>query len=95
MVNLANQPVKKLLGYAIRAEMDANRMYTRMADRVKNTLLKEKFQLLALEEKKQLVQLLERTASALNQPEHAAGRRMMVLDVRAAVGANHLLGVVE
>jgi len=52
MVNLANQPVKKLLGYAIRAEMDANRIYTRMADRVKNTLLKEKFQLLALEEKK-------------------------------------------
>jgi len=52
MVNLANQPVKKLLGYAIRAEMDANRIYTRMADRVRNTLLKEKFQLLALEEKK-------------------------------------------
>jgi len=52
MVNLANQPVKKLLGYAIRAEMDAHRIYTRMADRVRNTLLKEKFQLLALEEKK-------------------------------------------
>ena len=52
MVNLANQPVKKLLGYAIRAEMDANRIYTRMADRVRNTLLREKFQLLALEEKK-------------------------------------------
>jgi rubrerythrin len=52
MVNLANQPVKKLLSYAIRAEMDANRIYTRMADRVRNTLLKEKFQLLALEEKK-------------------------------------------
>ncbi len=52
MVNLANQPVKKLLGYAIRAEIDANRIYTRMADRVRNSLLKEKFLLLALEEKK-------------------------------------------
>ena len=52
MVSLAKQPVKKLLGYAIRAEADSNRAYTRMADRVKNALLKEKFELLALEEKK-------------------------------------------
>jgi len=52
MVSIANQPVKKLLGYAIRAEADANKTYTKMADRVRNPLLKEKFQLLALEEKK-------------------------------------------
>jgi rubrerythrin len=52
MVSLANQPVHKLLGYAIRAEMDANRIYARMAGRVRNLLLKEKFQLLAFEEKK-------------------------------------------
>ena len=52
MVNIANQPVKKLLGYAIRAEIDANRIYTRMAGRLRNLLLKEKFELLALEEKK-------------------------------------------
>lgn len=52
MVSIAKQPVKKLLGYAIRAEMDANKIYTRMAGRVKNVLLKEKFQILALEEKK-------------------------------------------
>jgi len=52
MASIANQSVKKLLGYAIRAEMDANRIYSRMADRVRNTLLREKFQLLALEEKK-------------------------------------------
>lgn len=52
MTSLAKQPVKKLLGYALRAEIDANRIYARMADRVKNTLLKEKFLLLAIEEKK-------------------------------------------
>jgi len=52
MPSIAKLPVKKLLGYALRAEIDANRVYTRMADRVKNTLLKEKFLLLALEEKK-------------------------------------------
>jgi rubrerythrin len=51
-MNLAKQPVKKLLGYALRAEIDANRIYARMADRVKNTLLKEKFLLLAFEERK-------------------------------------------
>ena len=52
MPSIAKLPVKNLLGYALRAEIDANRVYTRMADRVKNTLLKEKFLLLALEEKK-------------------------------------------
>jgi rubrerythrin len=52
MVSIAKQSVKKLLGYAIRAETDANKIYTRMAGRVKNPFLKEKFQVLALEEKK-------------------------------------------
>jgi len=52
MISIAKQPVKKLLGYAVRAEIDANKIYTRMADRVRNPLLKEKFGLLALEEKK-------------------------------------------
>lgn len=63
MVNLANQSVKKLLGYAIRAEMDANRVYTKMAGRMRNTLLIEKFQLLALEEKKHKDILLRLFAS--------------------------------
>ena len=63
MVSIANQPVKRLLGYAVRAEADANRIYTRMADRVRNSLLKEKFQLLALEEKKHKDILLRLFAS--------------------------------
>ncbi|MFZ2054732.1 MAG: ferritin family protein [Candidatus Aminicenantales bacterium] len=52
MISIARQSVKKLLGYAIRAEMDANTIYTRMAGRLKNPLLKEKFRVLALEERK-------------------------------------------
>jgi len=63
MLSIAKQPVKKLLGYAVRAEADANKIYTRMADRVRNLLLKEKFQLLALEEKKHKDILLRLFAS--------------------------------
>lgn len=68
MVSIAKQPVKKLLGYAIRAEMDANKIYARMAGRVKNRLLKEKFQILALEEKKHR-QILERLFAGLYKKE--------------------------
>ena len=71
MVSIERQPVKKLLGYAIRAEMDANKMYAKMAGRVKNSLLKEKFQVLALEEKKHKDILLRLFASLYGkaQPE--------------------------
>jgi rubrerythrin len=66
MVDIAKQPVKRLLGYAVRAEIDANRIYTRMADRVRNSLLKEKFSLLALEEKKHRDIILRLFASMWN-----------------------------
>lgn len=71
MVSIERQPVKKLLGYAIRAEMDANKIYAKMAGRVKNSLLKEKFQVLALEEKKHKDILLRLFASLYGkgQPE--------------------------
>ncbi|MEW5899951.1 MAG: ferritin family protein [Acidobacteriota bacterium] len=52
MVSLSRQPVKKLLGYAVRAEIGSEKAYSRMAARVKNPLLQEKFRILALEEKK-------------------------------------------
>jgi rubrerythrin len=52
MASIAREPIKKLLGYAVRAEIDANRIYTQLSDRVRNLLLKEKFQILAIEEKK-------------------------------------------
>lgn len=50
MVSISRQPVKKLLGYAVRAEIDSNKVYSRLARRVKNALLREKFQILAFEE---------------------------------------------
>jgi rubrerythrin len=68
MVSVAKQSVKKLLGCAIRAEMDANKAYAKMAARVKNLLLKEKFQVLALEEKKHK-EILERLFSCLYKKE--------------------------
>ncbi len=52
MVSIAREPVRRLLGYAVRAEIDSNRIYTKLARRVKNPLLKEKFLVLAFEEKK-------------------------------------------
>ncbi len=52
MVSISRESVMKLLGYAVRAEIDANRLYTRLSNRVKNMLLKEKFKVLAFEEKK-------------------------------------------
>ena len=44
--------VKKLMGMAIRAEIDSNKIYTKIADKLKNPFLKEKFTLLAFEENK-------------------------------------------
>lgn len=52
MTNIAREPIKKLLGYAVRAEIDSNKIYTKLAGRVKNPLLREKFHILAFEEKK-------------------------------------------
>jgi len=52
MVNISKEPVKTLIGYAVRAEIDSNKVYLKLSGRVKNPLLKEKFQLLAFEEKK-------------------------------------------
>ncbi len=52
MIDVAQTSLKDLLGLAIRAEIDANAIYTQLAERFSNPLLKEKFQWLAYEEKK-------------------------------------------
>ena len=52
MINVAKAPIDKLLGYAMRAEVDSEHAYTEMSTRVKNPLLVEKFRMLAFEEKK-------------------------------------------
>ncbi len=51
-MNLARLSIKNLLGIAIRAEIDAHKTYLKLAGRVKNPLLQEKFRILAFEEKK-------------------------------------------
>ena len=52
MVDVSTASVKDLLGYSIRAEMDSNKAYSDLSDRVSNPLLKEKFRWLAFEENK-------------------------------------------
>ena len=52
MIDVSTGSVKDLLGYSIRAEMDSNKVYSELADRVSNPLLKEKFRWLAFEENK-------------------------------------------
>jgi rubrerythrin len=52
MITVARAPVDKLLGYAMRAEIDADHIYTEMSNRVKNPLLVQKFRILAFEEQK-------------------------------------------
>jgi rubrerythrin len=52
MLDVSTASVKELLGYSIRAEMDSNKLYSDLADRVSNPLLKEKFNWLAFEENK-------------------------------------------
>jgi rubrerythrin len=64
MINIEREPVKTLIGYAVRAEIDANTVYLKLSARVKNPLLKEKFQLLAFEEKKHK-EVLENLFAAL------------------------------
>ena len=57
MLDVATASVKDLLGYAIRSEMDSNKAYSTLSDRVSNPLLKEKFRWLAFEEDKHRVML--------------------------------------
>jgi rubrerythrin len=52
MTSLAREYINKLLGYAMRAEIDSDRIYTEMSNRVKNPLLIQKFRMLAFEEQK-------------------------------------------
>jgi len=57
MINISTAPVKKLLGLAIRSEIDSNKIYSDLANRVTNPLLREKLHLLAFEENKHKIAL--------------------------------------
>jgi len=52
MTEFSQLSVRQLLEMAIRAEMDANKIYSDLSNSLKNPLLKEKFQWLAFEEGK-------------------------------------------
>ena len=52
MIEGSQASVETLLGMAVRAEIDANQIYSHLAAQVSNPLLKEKFTFLALEESK-------------------------------------------
>ena len=52
MFDIAKASLKDLLGFAIRSEIDSNKVYSDLADKYSNPLLKEKFQWLAFEENK-------------------------------------------
>ncbi len=52
MTEFSQLSVKQLLEMATRAEINANKIYSQLADSLKNPLLKEKFQWLAFEETK-------------------------------------------
>jgi rubrerythrin len=63
MIDISTASIKDLLGYAVRSEIDSNRAYNDLADRVSNPLLKEKFHWLAFEENKHK-QILEKLFQA-------------------------------
>lgn len=54
MINVSTASVKSLLGMAVRAEIDSEKIYSEMAGKVKNPLLKEKFSMLSFEENKHI-----------------------------------------
>jgi rubrerythrin len=86
MLDVATASVKDLLGYAIRSEIDSNKAYTNLSDRVSNPLLKEKFRWLAFEEDKHKVMLMNlHSALFLNQtiqiPEKSSEELFKSIDV--------------
>jgi rubrerythrin len=68
MIDMTKASVKELLGLATRAEIDSNAAYLKLVQRVRNPLLKEKFQMLAFEENKHRV-VLEKLYKLLFQGE--------------------------
>ncbi len=66
MLDVSTASVNELLGIAIRAEIEASKSYSELADKVSNPLLKEKFQWLAYEENKHK-EILEKLYKILYQ----------------------------
>ncbi len=69
MLDITKASLKDLLGFAIRSEIDSNKVYSDLADKYSNPLLKEKFQWLAFEENKHK-ETLEKLFEALLPKEN-------------------------
>lgn len=74
MLDISQTSVEELLGIAIRAEIDANRIYLDIANSVSNPLLKQKFKMLAFEENKHR-EILEKFYKV-----HSKGKKIKVPD---------------
>ncbi|MFQ6109819.1 MAG: ferritin family protein [Candidatus Aminicenantales bacterium] len=57
MLDIQKAPLKELLGFAIRSEIDSHDVYSDLAQKYSNPLLKEKFEWLAFEEGKHRITL--------------------------------------
>jgi rubrerythrin len=68
MLDVSTAACKELIAMAVKAEMDANQIYSDIASNLSNSLLKEKFQWLAFEENKHK-KILEKLFTALNPGE--------------------------
>lgn len=96
MLDVSTASIKDLMGYAIRSEMDSNKAYTDLSDRVSNPLLKEKFRWLAFEENKHKEILLQlHKALFPNQtiqiPEKPSEELFISIDVRPSTSLVDIL----
>jgi rubrerythrin len=96
MINIARAPIDKLLGYAIKAEIDSDRIYTEMSNRVKNPLLVQKFRILAYEEQKHK-SVLENIFQSMypggtpEVPEKVDARLLPAVIIRPSSDLTHIL----
>lgn len=94
MLDVSTASIKELLGFAVRSEMDSNKTYSDLAERVKNPLLKEKFQWLAYEEKKHK-EVLEKLFDALFSGEKLVVPEQMATELIKHIEVTPSSGLVD
>ena len=94
MLDVSTASVKELLGFAVRSEIDSNKTYSDLAQRVKNPLLKEKFQWLAYEENKHK-EVLEKLFDALFQGEKLLVPEQMATELIKHIEVTPSSGLVD
>ena len=94
MLDVSTASVKELLGFAVRSEIDSNKTYSVLAQRVKNPLLKEKFQWLAYEENKHK-EVLEKLFNALFQGETLVVPEQMATELIKHIEVTPSSGLVD